>query len=67
MAVSSRPMSVFFYDNVAFLYTNCTISENSTLSFTFNEEIDDYSNVQELNDCWETVTQDNYHLILIKK
>nr|QFG75176.1 MAG: hypothetical protein [Megaviridae environmental sample] len=64
LAVSSRPMSVFFYNNVAFLYTNCTISEHSTLSFTFNEDIDDYSNVNELNDGWEKDTLINYHLLL---
>lgn len=66
LAVSSRPMSVFFYNNVAFLYTNSTISEYSTLSFTFNEEIDDYSsNVQPIIDNgWIKDTLNNYHLLL---
>ena len=65
LAVSSRPMSVFFYNNVAFLYTNSTISENSTLSFTFNEEIDDYiNNVQPIDNGWIKDTLNNYHLLL---
>ena len=57
-------MSVFFYNNVAFLYTNSTIPQDSTLSFTFNEDIGDDDYIQIITDGWIKDTLNNYHLLL---
>ena len=60
----SSPISVLCYNTVAFLYTNSAIPENSTLSFTFNEEIGDNNHMQSINAEWVEDTLINYHLIL---